>query len=646
MSVVVRTILIPVLLCLGLGFAIVRYSRLPLTSSRRIFLILLRTGWVICFALSFYQPTFVFERFESYKHNIPVLVDVSRSMQLFTPDSCVGPFLDTLDSIQKRSEGRFSFSYLAFGDSTRETGADILHFTDGKSSFPHLLSDRQLRDSRDLILVSDGHWSNLRKSSQIFPGKSIHFLQLPEATPEPFLNITYTAPYTAPSDSFFDISVSINGYSRKESELKTNLQMKNAVIKSEKAVIGKGFFNNKVTFRVRNRRPGRKLYTIRAAFDSAGTEASLIHQTIPHFLTYRLYSANPTLNKRYIAQSLKSRPDFKEDKSSPDILFVFDWDSTAERLLRTLPPHGTAVFIGCMPCKSQRTNNPQLNVRQKTNGGINSTADLSTLPPPQAILHCKKSPVSRQTTLLYSILHEQDRTETVPVLFSGRFRSRPSLFCPVEGLWRWDFWPMSISRAENESFVFSSILLSQAREILLNHLSDSFILYPPEPVSETDSVHLMMALPSTTPVFEPLELFLTIKDSGIVLDTSIQYTPQGLNKQQLSLRPLPTGNYEITSRLKTGTSTFSSNGSLSVRPDNNELSVSEQNRTFLEEFARPLDMNDSTAMHELYSILNQRSTENRTVKERIRIQRSWILLGLILSFVLLELLLRKKWSID
>ncbi|MFP4241438.1 MAG: hypothetical protein ACLFTW_05660 [Chitinispirillaceae bacterium] len=646
MPVVNTTTAVSILLTLGLLFSAYRYSRLSFTAPKKIILILVRSCWILLFLLCFLQPEFMFERLDSDNQNIPVLVDASRSMQLFTPESSITPFLDSLKSFQKRSKNRFSLTFMQFGDSLREITDSIAKFNDAKSSFPFFLPQKEFSHSRDLILVSDGHWSNPKRSSEVFPGKNVHFLELPEATPKPHVNISHSAPETAQSDSVVTVSTSANGYSEKPVNLKIELKRNGSVLKKKTLEVQKGYFNVSTDLNIKNTRPGRKLYELEAQLDSISTKSHFVHQTIPHFLTYSMYSATPSLDQRYISQALISRNDFKVKKKSPDLLFIFDWDDKAARLLGNLPSHGTAVFLGCLPCSSQPIKNAESVIRQKTTGVMDESFDLRTLPPPEVIITCPKKSISNKRVMLNSIISGDEQSRTVPVLFSGKYRRRPSLFCSVKGIWKWDFWPMSVNRAENESFAFSKTLLSKARDILLNNISDTYLLYPPEPACESDSVRMMMALPSSTPVFEPLSLSLIVKDTAVVMDTSYTYTPQGLNNQSVTLSPLPAGSYEIESELKTEGSRFSSKSSFSVQPDQNELSVKVQNSLFLQKFARPVDLNEENALDELLSILDQRSMEEYTITENIRIQRSWFLLALILSFIAAELILRKKWGVD
>jgi hypothetical protein len=365
-------------------------------------------------------------------------------------------------------------------------------------------------------------------------------------------------------------------------------------------------------------------------------------------LSYFIYSAKPSLDRRYLKQALLSNKIFKEKSSSPDILFLFDWDSAAIKLMNALPRHGVTVFMGTLPCSSYSINAPTVSIRQTNNAGAISNSNLRTLPPAAEIIVCKGQTLTGRKNLLEAVVSTENgaHSEAAAILFSGRFRGVYSLFCPVKGIWRWDFWPMSSDRAESELFSFSNILLANAKELLLDNISNELVLYPAQPLHETDSVKFMMSLPSSIPVFESFKLNIKIQNENAGIDTLINYYPTGLNRQMLSFGALPEGKYGVSSKISAGSVRAEFSDSFTVNRDMSELSVLAQNTQYLQEFANPLDFKDSAAIHALFTSWNETNSGKNTVTETIRISRSWLLLSALLLLLAAELILRRKYNID
>jgi len=493
----------------------------------------------------------------------------------------------------------------------------------------------------------------------VFPRNTIRYLTLPEAKPNPFVTVSSDAPETAPADSSFNVRVSANGYAKEKCTLSVSLKENGRTIKAGTVGVDIGYFAQTITFKTSNSRPGRKLYTVEASVSGnvPSSVSSFVHQTVPRFFTYSTYAAKPTLDRRYITQALQSSDIFKEKAQSPDMLFLFDWDSAAVKLLRGLPRHAVAVFSGAMPCSSSRMSEPLVTVKAVDQDILTNTRlDLRSMPPPQEIVVCKQPPVNAMKRMLAaSVNNTAGRTNIgntvsgpsdIPILFSGRFMGTQSLFCAVKGIWRWDFWPMASDRAENELFGFSNALLSVAKELLLDNISDQLILYPATALTETDSARFFMSLPSAVPIFEAVNLSLQIRNDGIKVDTALTYRPNGLNKQPLSLPALPPGRYAIAATLAAPGVKAAFRDSFTVNVDMSELSVLSQNTQYLQEFAQPLDMTDSAAANAVFDSWERRSAEKNTVTETVRINRSWLLLCIILMLLAVELILRRARGVD
>jgi len=205
---------------------------------------------------------------------------------------------------------------------------------------------------------------------------------------------------------------------------------------------------------------------------------------------------------------------------------------------------------------------------------------------------------------------------------------------------------MASDRTENELFSFSTTLLSIAKELLLDNISDQLILYPANTLTETDSAKFFMSLPAAVQIFEPVNLSLKIRNDGITFDTAVTYRPNGLNKQPLSLPALPPGRYAVSAALAAPGVKAAFSDSFTVNIDMSELSVPAQNTQYLQEFAQPLDMSDSIMASAVFDSWERRSAEKNTVTETVRINRSWLLLCIILTLLAAELILRRARGVD
>jgi len=644
-----HTTIISLLLCAGVFISLLRYGRSQLSTSKKIILMTLRIGWILGLFLSFLEPVIRFDRFESGSKKVAVLIDVSLSMRNFSADSLVNSIIDTFSSMEKRSGGQINFQYFLFGDSTRiHNPSKGLSFSDSRSNFP--LSIGTNERNRDILIISDGHWTNPVKSSDVFPANTVYFAALPDAVPNSFVKTITTAPQTSPTDSQFTVSIEASGYIQADGNLTLTLKKKGRTVRTETVQVEQGYFTRRIDFRTSNLRPAKELYTVEAFLDSdtPPSVSSFVHQTIPKNFSYSIYSAKASLDRRYLTQALLSNKTFRERASSPDILFLFDWDSTAIRRMRSLPRHGITVFMGALPCSSRVIYEPAVSIRQTNNTGAALNPNLRTLPPAAQIIVCNNLSIVGRKNLLEAVVSTDNgaNSEAAAILFSGRFRGTYSLFCPVRGIWRWDFWPMSSDRAESELFSFSNTLLAATKELLLDNISDEFILYPAQTLHETDSARFMMSLPSNIPIFEPFKLEVKIQNENTGIDTTFNYYPTGLNRQPLSFGALPEGKYSISSKITAGSVRAEFSDSFTVNRDMSELSVLAQNTQYLQEFAHPLNLSDSAALHALFTSWNEINSRKNTVTETIRISRSWLLLSVLLLLLAAELIMRRRYGID
>ncbi|KMQ52880.1 hypothetical protein CHISP_0101 [Chitinispirillum alkaliphilum] len=588
------------------------------------------------------EPAFVFERFQLTDNEIPVLIDVSKSMGLFSPDSAVIPLLKQLNKPDEQSD--VSFSFYSFGDSLRNV-SDIeeLEFSDSRSDFP-LSFRRKNRNAEKLILITDGHWTNPRLPPDALSFSSVHYLRLPEARPRPFIDLNIE---TAKGTSFgnsMHVKADVNGFSGNKSNIALILREGDRVI--EKKLLSTdsaGHYRAAADFHITDVEPGRTLYTIDAVHKEDQKEIciSFLHHALPEQIKYQFFSPQPTLNRRFISQALTQRNIWRQS-NQPDILFLTAWNNNAQNKLRRLPPYGVAVFLGALPCPYTRIDSPN-NYRYTASPHLDIKSRITNnLPPPDALLVCSDAEALKMGQKLVSAIQDGSG-DSIPLLFTGKTGETNSLFCAVKGMWKWDFWPLSIDRDEHEPFLFSHLVLESAKELLYNNISDSFLAYPPKPLYNSDSLKFNAVFPSSARPFTPASLtFHFSKNDLSVFDTLVSFSVPGNLEREFVLPELAEGEYMMRCTLQLDETQYAANQEIKVYQDISELRVTSQNSGFLEQFAVPLP-GDPHLLSEQFS---GSTTQGRTVQETFSIKRNWFILLMLFGLMASEWIIRRIVQLD
>jgi hypothetical protein len=629
-------------------------------------LLALRLCLFALIVIVFIEPVFVFEQLSTPLRPVPVLVDVSKSMRLFTTDSIVLQSISSLEQWNLRHAGeKQKFVFYCFGDSLRPfADISLLSFSDCRSFLPESLKDKILRQAAAMILISDGNWSNATLPSENYTDKNMMYLPLRSAQNYPYLQVELRYfPSALPVDSPLVAVIALEGVSKQQDVIAVSVVEKNRSLLLRTIPVPAGFFKQEVTFHIKNPAAGRHLYRFdaRSRADTLFCSRYALCSALPDRFNYALCNAQPTLDRRFIQLALQRHPDFIESstdkKQDLDLLVIFDWDEKARDGLNRLKPEGAVLFIGSLPC----TGDPMTVTSTAASGLFRPPSDASVnpfddfdfrkLPPPSRYYSCNDLSSHTRNVLLSAVLPRTGRraADTLNVVFTGRYQHNNYIVCAAADVWRWDFWPIAVESEEGRVFGFSEPLVALTKEVLINGLSEELLLYPAVPPSEPDSLAFLTIFPADLPV--PSEVQLACKFSsagGRHYDTDFVMTATGSPHQIIRFRPLTAGHYRL--EVSAVVSTAADNrrcffsDSVYIGQDRSEYSTNGQNTSLLQELAQPFADFSESSLHAVF--FNSRSEMKLPIKETIRFSRNWPLLLLLLFVLAAEWILRRRVKLD
>jgi hypothetical protein len=635
-----------ILLVAALGalycFSLFRIARLLLPLRTRVLLFGLRTALITLLAVAFLEPVFVVERIIAPGQPVPVLIDASKSMRLFAPDGAVARARSSLAQWNAgHADKRQKFVFYCFGDSLRPLNETVpLSWSDRRSFFPVPATERALRQASSVVLISDGNWSNAALPLDYFSDKNTFYLPLGTAERTPYLEARLTDfPATSPIDSPCTATLTMEGVARTADTIVANVVGKNRLIAQQTFKVPAGFFKKTAAFRIKNPAAGRHLYRFntRMASDAAlSYTCSALHSVLPSRFGYELYTARPTLDKRFMQITLQRHHDLTESGNetgrSPDLIVFFDWDDNARKAMERLSPRGAALFIGCLPCTDQTAVDGQASgalVRSPSQAAATpfDGLDFSKQPPASRYVFCKELSGRGRNDIL-SVRLPRGGTgifDTLPVLFTGRYLRNNFIACAAADLWRWDFWPLAVESGEERAFGFSERLVLLTKEVLVNGLAGELLLYPETRLSEQDSALFRIAFPADLPV--PCEVNMACAFSSANnrrYDTAFAMTVTGSLHQAVHFKPFAAGHYRLEAVATTNNRRYVFADSMAVDQDRSEYLVSGQNTALLQEFAQPVTDFSEASLRTLF--FTTATEMKRPVKESLHFNRNWPLL--------------------
>jgi hypothetical protein len=654
-------------LLLGVAlFSATRIIRLSLPWKSRTLLLALRFLLLSLIAISFWEPTMVFDQLPARCGVVPVLIDASKSMRLFRNDSTIDRTLSQLDAWNTAHSGqKQKFVFYGFGDSLVPlSNARSASWSNRRSFLPEINQANAINQAAAMLIISDGNWSNASLPSAIFSDKNVYYLPLNNPSPQPYLQIGFPGfPSESRADTPVIATAVVEGVSGVDAnEITLSLTENNKLVSRRSISVQAGFFNKEVPISIKNAAPGRHLYRFeaRSSHDSLQANRYFLHTGLPERFYYSLYYSHPTLDNRFISLALKRQNDFAESNDSgkthdPDLLVFLDWDIKAQRLLNDLNPSGTALFLGTLPgnpvrFRSGETISHILRPPQSIDAaGPFDDFDAGKLPLPAAIAYCKPMPVVPQNVILTSVMQSSDRhlpPDTLKLFFNGRTPSnRNYIACTAREVWRWDFLPLAIEPDEDRVFTFSDRLIKLTKDMLINSLSDELFLYPSAPLTDLDSLIFTIVFPVGLPLAENIRLsckFTSAQRS--VYDTVFIIQSTGASRQTVRFKPQRCGVYRLDAYATAGNRNYRFTDSITVDEDRSEYMVNRQNTSLLQEIAQPVSDFTASSLHKMF--FSNVSEVNQSVKKTIRLNRSWPLLILIFLFFTAEWIARRWLKLE
>ncbi len=646
-------------LLLVLGFlSLQRIAALPLSAGRRLFLGTLRMALAAAVAAAFFEPVLTFDRIPP-RQPVPVIVDVSQSMRLFSPGETIIPVLKRLQAWNAaHADPGHRFAFYRFGDSLRPLPSEAaFDFSDRRSFLPAASNDAALKRAVAIFIISDGNWSNATMPLAGYADKTAWYLPLPGVNPAPFLRMEVTAlPPASPADSPLAATITLDGFSAASGgeTLSVSAVENGVTIAARTASVTHGPFRLDIILPLPHQVPGRRLYRFVAA-TAAGTRCSryALHTALPAHFTWAATLSAPSLDERFIRLALGRDRDFQESAQPPrqgtDLAVLFDAGGQLTSAPAGLKPAGDILIIGSFPGAAPEVpaGGPVTFMGPAADLGNNPLVglDLTRLPPPDCFYRTPGQRIGFAAAALSAGIGNRSgmATDTIPVLYSAEFAGRHALVCAASGIWRWDFAPLALAD-EEAAFAFSRRLVAWVKDRLTAGLSNRLFLYPAGPLSEVDSIPLRVLFPADLAIPSGVGLSCRFASDRLTFDTTFTMTAAGGSYQSIHVKPLPEGRYKFEVRGKTGGRTFSFADSLFVDPDQSEFSVTQQNTSLLSEIAQPLTSVTDSSIAASFFGTAQAGVER--VRETLPIQRNWGLLMVILGLLTVEWVARRMMRLD
>jgi hypothetical protein len=640
-----------------------RIAALPLPVNRRILLGLLRLFLLTALALAFFEPVLTFDRLSPPRQPVPVLLDVSQSMRLFSPQESIEPALRKIEAWNAaHADPGHRFALYRFGDSLRRLpdlrpGVNPIDLSDRRSFLPEAAGEGALRRSAAMLIISDGNWSNAVLPLESFADKNVWYLPLPAVRPAPFLKMEEPVlPPASPADSPLTVTVALDGYcAAGGGETLSVSAVENGISIAGKAVgTGSGPFHLDVPLSLRRQVPGRHLYRFTARSAGAALRCSryALHTALPGHFIFAATHAAPSLDERFFTLAFDRDRDFLEQApASPgqaDLALVFDAGRDPTTTLYRLKRNGTILFIGGFPGASEALPGTSATsllavAGEEAGNSLSAGLDLSRLPPALRYYIDPHQSFRASSVFLAASVARPGKTDTIPVVFSADRAGRHCLVCAASGIWRWDFAPLA-QGDEESAFGFSRRLVACVKDMLTAALSRGLLLYPAAPLSENDSFSLRILFPADLPIPSPVGLTCTFVSDRLKVDTSFSLTATGGSWQSVRFGPLPEGAYRLAVAGTAGSRTVSFTDSLFVDPDQSETSVTGQNTALLGELAQPLPGLTDSVISSVF--FNAAQAAGARVHETIPIRRGWLLLIAILGVLGVEWVARRVMRLD
>jgi hypothetical protein len=621
----------------------------------------LRAAMALLVLCAFFEPVLNLRLLRQDGETITVLLDASRSMRLFKNDSLVTRLIETIrQSLPGFSKKTPSLQVLCFGDSLRACAEPVrCSYGDGQSFFPIVAISETLDQSRLILIVSDGNWSNPSLPRAVMENKNRYYLRLTGFTPAPYLSAECISfqPHVA-QDSPSVATLAIQGFKKNGQPLEIVAREKGRCVFQTLRKADSGYFSDTVSVRFPSSRPGRYCDAVRVgAGDSLCRRLHLVGDVVPREFTAAFYNSAPTLDRRFLSLALTATGGWKQENGAgADALFLFDWDDRARQAFSRLKPSGIAVFVGCLPCSTRYigTLDSFSVLAAQPDDSLTRRLEAMNVPPPSCIVASACPALSSRRTLLQCVARKKTplgmTSDSLPFLFWGSFGGRGALVLAARDIWKMEFLPLAVDR-ENENPSFLRDVLAILRERLYANVNRRFFVYPAAAeLYDQDSAGFAMVFPEvgaeTGESALPAKIIFSVtRDGSPLLDTTFVANVREAGAQTLRLPPLPSGACCYTATLFQGASRFVIADTAFVQHADGECSIPGQNTVLLNQVAVPLELGEVEGA--LRAAINAAAGKNISTRTlTLQIRQSWPLLLALIFLLTAEWLWRRKAGLD
>jgi hypothetical protein len=238
--------------------------------------------------------------------------------------------------------------------------------------------------------------------------------------------------------------------------------------------------------------------------------------------------------------------------------------------------------------------------------------------------------------------------DTIPLLYSALFQRRAFIACAFDGIWKWDFLPMSHHQGEADKQTFSRCLLEITRAALLSASDDTAIVWPVGRMSSVSPLKFACIIPRNTPsdtAAYRIVCSLTGRPTAYRQDTTIAIASDGPFMHYFTMPSPEPGDYAISCTLSTPVRHNQSVVPFTVTSENPELLASGQNTALLREIGQPIDFGDTARMAMLFDN-REGAAPAQPVEERYPVKRSWWILGALFALFGIEWVMRRTLHLD
>lgn len=632
-----------VFLIIVLIISVTYFLRSPSGPKIKALLIFLRTMQIVAIAIAFYEPQLSLNKISTAKRSVALLIDNSKSMAGFTPEQTItAPVNKLLNSAA--SSKKISVTAFTFGDTLQQfSGFDQHSFSAARSEFPDI-TKKELFNADDIIIISDGHWSSSSERINKLYNRQVYYLPLNSIAKKSNIHLENTFIELNNHRNEYAFKTTISGFLTNKEICTLTVMDNKHLFKSTIITLDSGSVDSTITLPIARKIFGKHLFkTTFFNKDSSLTDQFFLVATIPpKQFTYALHSAVPSLDQRFFTLALKRHTEFRQSASNLADLSIFNGShSDLDSIINTIPSQSICAFIGVSQCGDSFTTageHATISLNHSFIPPVSFSIPLQELPPPSALPVCGPE-LENASTLLF--LSSNRNSTPYPLISIGNFAKHSALQVNFQGLWRWDFWPMSNSRGEEESFLFSEYLILLCKEMIIARTGSDLFAYPDFDKSGNDSIVFAVSLPAELPLSQSVSLdFQLLSSSGVLIHKSTS-TLTATGSLHYVKTPFPSDStmcYEVA--LKYANQQFRYQDCFINQYATRELLVDNQNKLLLNQFAQPILLDTDSS---ITAFISNVSIESKSlIKQVLPLRRTWWLIMLILILFSIEFYIRKK----